>query len=156
MRALTFVLVTTLGFAADAPRAPGKLVDLGGHKLHVHCVGKGLPTVVIENGFDEFSTDWVMVQEQVAKFTRVCTYGRAGYAWSDPGPKPQTYSQINVELHEALSKLNEERPLVLVGHSFGGPVIWNYTTLYPKEVAGLLFAEAVGADHRIIMGKETP
>lgn len=123
--------------------------------MHVHCSGKGSPTVVIENGFDEFSTDWVLVQEKIAKFTRVCTYDRPGYAWSAPGPKPRTYDQINLDLHEALKAAGERGPLVLAGHSFGGPVIWNYTKRYPNEVSGLVFAEAVGESHRILMGPKT-
>ena len=64
MRVLVFLFVATIAFATDVPRAPGKLVDIGGHKLHVHCMGKGSPTVVVENGFDEFSTDWVLVRNR--------------------------------------------------------------------------------------------
>jgi hypothetical protein len=86
------MIVTCLGGAAAAagaasePTPPGKLVDLGGHKLHVNCTGTGSPTVVVENGLGDFSFDWILVQNKVASFTRVCTYDRAGYAWSDPGP----------------------------------------------------------------------
>lgn len=74
---------------------PGALVELGGHRLHVNCKGKGAPTVVVENGFDEFSFDWTAVQEKLAPSTRICTYDRAGYAWSDPGPVPRTFDQMN-------------------------------------------------------------
>src|SRR5579872_7259624 len=101
--ALAFVSVSLL--AQPAPR--GQMVDLGGHRLHIDCRGKGSRTVVIENGFDEFSFDWTLVQSQVASFARVCTYDRAGYAWSDPGPAPRTFDQINLELHDALKKLGE-------------------------------------------------
>src|ERR1700722_11494907 len=83
------------------PEPPGKLVDLGGHKLHVNCTGKGSPIVVVENGFGDFSFDWIPVQNRVAPFTRVCTNDRAGYAWSDRGPQPRTFAQINLELHDA-------------------------------------------------------
>src|ERR1700741_170271 len=89
---------TTIAFCGTVPLAPGKLVDLGGHKLHVNCSGKGSPVVVIENGLGDFSFDWVLVQTRVSQFTRICTYDRAGYAWSDAGPKPRTFAQINLEL----------------------------------------------------------
>ena len=140
---------------AQPPKPIGKLVDLGGYKLHVHCTGKGSPTVVIENGFDEFSFDWMLVQNEVEKFARVCTYDRGGYAWSTPGPLPRTYAQINLDLHSALKKLGEKGPYILVGHSFGGPVIKNYALSYPGEVRALVFAEAIGDAHRITMGKKT-
>ena len=104
-----------LAFADSKPTGPGKLVDLGGHKLHVNCAGRGSPVVVVENGLGDFSFDWILVQNQVAPFARICTYDRAGYAWSEPGPKPRTFAQINVELRDALTKLGEKGPYVLVG-----------------------------------------
>ena len=67
--------------AQDKPGAPkplGKLVDIGGHTVHINCTGRGTPTVVIENGFQEYSFDWILVQNEVSKFTRICTYDRAG------------------------------------------------------------------------------
>ena len=90
-----FLLAICLGAMAQSGSAPaptGKLVELGGHRLHVNCSGKGSPTVVIENGLGDFSFDWILVQTRVAKFTRICAYDRAGYAWSDPGPKPRTFA----------------------------------------------------------------
>lgn len=123
--------------------AAGLLVDLGGHRLHFHCTGRGSPTVVIEGGFDEVSSDWAAVQSRVARTTRVCTYDRAGYGSSDPGPRPRTFAQINIELREALRRLGEKPPCVLVGHSFGGPAVRQYAFTYPSEVAGLVLAESV-------------
>jgi pimeloyl-ACP methyl ester carboxylesterase len=147
------MLATTVGFAQ--PKPTGKLVQLDGHRLHVNCTGKGSPTVIIENGFDEFSFDWIEVQREVEKFTRICTYDRAGYGWSDPGPMPRTYDQINLDLLNALKNLKEKGPYLLVGHSFGGPVIQNFALKHREEVVGLIFAESVADDHRIVMGKKT-
>ncbi len=146
-------LALTLAFASSTfaqlqPRPPGKLVDLGGHRLHLYCTGKGSPTVVVENGFGDFSFDWMLVQSQAARFTRVCTYDRAGYAWSDPGPMPRTLAQINLELRDALRKLGEQGPFVLVGHSFGGTVVRNFALTYPKDVAGIVFVDATNEDQR--------
>lgn len=148
-------VVTAWALAASGPASPnppGKLVDLGGHKLHVNCTGKGSPTVVIENGLGDFSFDWILVQNRVAAFTRVCTYDRAGYAWSEPGPKPRTFAQINLELRDALAKLHESGPYVLVGHSYGGPVIRNFAAMYPHDVAGMVQVDAAFEGARVGIG----
>lgn len=150
------IAVTAAGQPAFTPKPPGKLVDLGGHRLHVNCTGKGSPTVVVENGFGDFSFDWVLVQAKVAAFTRICTYDRAGYAWSDPGPKPRTFAQINLELRDALAKLGEKSPFVLVGHSYGGPVLRNFALTYAREVAGAVLVDASFEGQRVgIGGKKT-
>jgi pimeloyl-ACP methyl ester carboxylesterase len=138
--------------AASAPPAPGTFVDLGGHRLHVNCAGKGSPTVVVESGFGDFSFDWILVQTRVSQFTRICTYDRAGYAWSDPGPKPRTFAQINLELRDALTKLRERGPFLLVGHSFGGPVVRSFAVTYPREVAGMVLVDAAFEGQRVGIG----
>jgi pimeloyl-ACP methyl ester carboxylesterase len=117
----------------------------------VNCSGHGSPTIVIENGFEEYSFDWVLVQSRVAHVSRVCTYDRAGYAWSKPGPKPRTFAQINLELRDALARLGENGPFVLVGHSFGGPVVRNFALTYPRLVAGIVFVDAASEEQRYTM-----
>lgn len=149
---LALVLLLAAPGAAQTPKPPGRLVDLGGHKLHLYCSGKGSPTVVVENGLGDFSFDWVMVQNGVAKSTRICTYDRAGYAWSDPGPMPRTFAQLNLELHDALAQSGERGPFVLVGHSFGGPVVRWYARLYPDEVAGMVQVDAAEEESRYTYG----
>jgi pimeloyl-ACP methyl ester carboxylesterase len=140
----------------SAPPPPGKLVDLGGHQLHVHCSGSGSPTVVVEAGLGDFSFDWALVQTDVSRYTRICTYDRAGYAWSDPGPKPRSFAQINLELHDALQKLGEKGPYLLVGHSYGGPVVINYAHDYPQETVGMVLVDSAHAGMRVgIGGKQT-
>jgi pimeloyl-ACP methyl ester carboxylesterase len=114
-------------------------------------LGQGSPTVVIENGLGDFSFDWVLVQTSVARFARICTYDRAGYAWSESGPKPRTFAQLNLELHDALTKLGERGPFILVGHSFGGPVVRNYASMYPKEVVGMVLVDSVQEDQRVVI-----
>jgi len=150
--ALIGLCLVSANAADTAPKPPGKLVDLGGHKLHVYCTGKGSPTVVVENGLGDFSFDWILVQLQVSEFARICTYDRAGYAWSDPGPMPRTFDQINLELRDALAKLHEKGPYILVGHSYGGPVMRNFATVYPKDTAGLVFVDAAFEGMRVGIG----
>lgn len=150
-------IIPTLVVAEKAtPAAPGKLVDLGGHRLHVLCSGTGSPVVVVENGLGDFSFDWTLVQKQVSRYTRICTYDRAGYAWSDPGPKPRTFAQLNLELRDALRELGEKGPFVLVGHSFGGPVMINFASTYPQDSAGLVLVESAHEGMRVgVGGKRT-
>jgi pimeloyl-ACP methyl ester carboxylesterase len=150
--AVIAIFSAAAAFAASQPTATGKLVDLGGHRLHVDCRGKGNPTVVVENGLGDFSFDWILVQTRVAAFTRVCTYDRAGYAWSEAGPKPRTFAQINLELRDALAKLGERGPFVLVGHSYGGPVVRNFAATYPREVAGMVLVDAAFEGQRVGIG----
>ena len=148
---VAFVLVPSFAFAGT-PASLGQLVDLGGHKLHVNCTGKGSPTVIVENGLGDYSFDWILVQEKVESFTRICTYDRAGYGWSDTGPKPRTFAQLNLELHDALLKLREHGPFLLVGHSYGGPVARNFALTYPHEVAGMVFVDAAHEGLRVPIG----
>lgn len=152
MRNLAQAIVFTAVAGAATTPAPGRLIDLGGHRLHLHCTGRGAPTVVIENGFDELSTDWTRAQERVARTTRVCTYDRAGYGWSDPGPFPRTFDQINLELRDALRAAGEKAPIVLAAHSFGGGVVRQYARTYGPDVAGLVLVDIVSENQRIRMG----
>lgn len=149
-------MVLLAPLACVAQSEPGKLVSIGAVSLQIHCTGRGSPTVVVENGFDEFLSDWFLVQSRVEKFTRVCTYDRGGYGGSQLSAAPRTFDQLNLELHELLRTAGERPPYVLVGHSFGGAVVRNHVVRYPEEVAGLVLAEAV-AEHQPIMigGKPT-
>jgi pimeloyl-ACP methyl ester carboxylesterase len=113
----------------------GQLVDVGGHRLHIDCISRGEPTVILESGLALTSADWGNVQPEVAKTTRVCAYDRAGTGWSEPGPEPQDARQISSELHTLLGNVGNEGPYVMVGYSFGGPYVRMYAARYPDEVA---------------------
>jgi pimeloyl-ACP methyl ester carboxylesterase len=162
----TLLCVTRLGLLvlaismSDSPQAnadepsfdpgkfppPGKLVDLGGWRLHLHCTGEGEPTVVFVSGGGDFSFDWSLVQPEVARFTRACAYDRAGAAWSDPGPTPRTMKQEVYELHTLLHKAGVDEPYVLVGHSYGGLLVRLYAERYPDELAGMVLVDALHED----------
>lgn len=121
---------------------PGKLVDVGGYRLHLYCTGEGSPTVVIESGWGELSSSWGWVQSEVAKTKRVCTYDRAGMGWSEMSPEPRTARVFAKELHTLLSNAGEIGPYLLVGHSLGGHTVRVYANDYPHEVVGLVLVDA--------------
>jgi pimeloyl-ACP methyl ester carboxylesterase len=121
---------------------PGEMVDVGGYSLHINCVGRGSPTVVLDGGTGEMSANWVLVQREVSRTTRVCSYDRAGIGWSEQGPEPRDAQQITDELHALLNGAGIEGPYVLVGHSFGGLYMQTYTARYPDEVAGMSLIES--------------
>ena len=128
------------------PAPPGKMVDLGGYRIHLYCTGSGEQTIVLSPGGGDFSFVWYLVQQQVQTFARVCSYDRAGSAWSDPGPQPLTFRQEAYELELALKLLGEKGPYILVGHSLGGLVVGTFAEGYPDETAGMVLVDATSPD----------
>jgi pimeloyl-ACP methyl ester carboxylesterase len=128
----------------DAQRypAPGQLVDVGGYRLHIQCVGTGSPTVVLDAGLGGSSLDWSLVQPALGATTRVCAYDRAGMGWSDPGPAPRTPGQLARELHTLLTQAGIPGPYVLVGQSLAGKNVRLFALQHPDEVAGLVLVDA--------------
>jgi pimeloyl-ACP methyl ester carboxylesterase len=120
---------------------PGRMVGIGGYRLHLNCRGTGSPTVVIESGWGSSSSAWGWVQPEVSKTTRVCTYDRAGMGWSEMSPEPRTATVFAKELHTLLITANEAGPYVLVGHSLGGYTVRVYANDYPSEVSGVVFVD---------------
>jgi pimeloyl-ACP methyl ester carboxylesterase len=133
------------GFASAADQRdyppPGALVDVGGHRLHIVCMGEGSPTVILDALGDGTSAQWGWVQPIVAESTRVCAYERAGRGWSEVGPAPRDGRTIAQELHTLLANAQIEGPKVLVGHSFGALIGRIYADLYPEDVAGLVLVD---------------
>lgn len=137
--------------------APGRLIDIGTYKLHVNCSGKASkrnPTVIFLHGLGGFSFDWALVQPEVARFTAVCSYDRAGQAWSDPGTKPRGPLKTADELRTLLSNAGYEPPFLLVGHSWGGIIARVYASQFPEGVAGMVLVDSAHEDEYLwINGK---
>jgi pimeloyl-ACP methyl ester carboxylesterase len=151
--ALSSVAVSAQDLPTSAPSAPGRLIDVGGWRLHLYCTGparSGQATVILEAGIGDFSVEWSLVQPKVAAFARVCSYDRADEGWSDYGPHPRTMHQIVSELHTLLTKAGMQPPYVLVGHSYGGWLVRLYRSQYPSEVVGLVLVEG-GVDDPVRM-----
>ncbi len=151
MRPLLAATILILGAAMGAHTekvpsqgfpAPGRMIDIGGRKLHLYCTGEGAPTVVLIAGGGAFSIDWALVQPKLAERTRVCSYDRAGLAWSDPGPTEETVEETVNDLHSALHASGEKNPYLLVGASIAGIFIQAYQHAYPHEVAALVFSNS--------------
>src|SRR5215218_3039569 len=121
---------------------PGEMVDVGTHTLHINCVGRGSPTVILEAANLGMSAHWVRVQQLLAQTTRVCAYDRAGLGWSESGTEPRDAKQISSELHTLLKGAGTERPYVLVGHSYGGLYARMYAARYPNQVSGVVLVDS--------------
>jgi pimeloyl-ACP methyl ester carboxylesterase len=121
----------------------GQLVEHGGKRSHLFCIGEGSPTVILEGGLSVGgSQDWANIQPEIAADTRVCSYDRAGILWSEPREEPRDAHRIAEELHALLEAASELPPYVMVGHSLGGLLVRVYDDRFPGEVAGFVFIDA--------------
>ncbi len=125
---------------------PGELVDIGGLRLHINCTGAGSPTVIMEAGPNDSSVIWQLVQPDISKFTRVCSYDRAGFGWSDAANEPRSSLNIANELARLLTRAAVPGPYVLVGHDFGTLDLRVFTARHRQDVAGMVFVDSVHPD----------
>lgn len=134
----------TLREAADATAypMPGQLIDVGGHSLHLSCTGSGTPTVVLEAGGGEMSSNLGWIAPAVARDTRVCVYDRAGRGWSEPADTAQDGLQVATDLHTLLQRGHVPGPYVLAGHSFGGLYVLTFAARYPADVSGMVLVDS--------------
>jgi pimeloyl-ACP methyl ester carboxylesterase len=135
---------------AELPAAPGRLIDVGGRRLHLLCSGEGSPTVILEAGASSFAIDWTLVQREVSRTNRTCSYDRAGMGWSDP-TSPANTAPSAVDLHTLLEKAGEHGPYIMVGASRGGMLVRSFLAEYPDEVTGFVFVDPSTEDRLFTM-----
>lgn len=145
--AAAWLLPGIAGTASAAPgdeiyTRPGRLIAADGTRLNLYCAGSGSPAVVFDSGWEDWAPVWTLVQPEVAKWTRACSYDRAGAGFSDPGPMPRTSVRIADELRDALHHAGIAGPYILVGHAFGGDNVRTFAQRHTAEVAGLVLVEA--------------
>ena len=127
--------------ARPAPPSNTQYVDVGGYKLRMQVAGSGNPTVVLEAGGRESLEAWSNVFPEIARFTRVVAYDRAGLGKSQIGPEPRSFTRYATELHTMLHGAGISPPYVLVGHSMGAAVLRAFAHLFPNEIAGMVFVD---------------
>ena len=120
---------------------PGKLYDIDGYSMHLYCSGKGSPTIMLSSGLGDDFTSWAKVQPVLSRQTRVCSYDRAGFGWSESRPGVQDANAISLQLHQLIEAAAVQRPFVLVGHSISGIYLRSYAAHYPGDLAGLVFVD---------------
>ena len=119
----------------------GRLYTVDGYKMHLYCTGEGSPTIVLDAGLGNDSLIWANVQPTLSKTTRVCSYDRAGFGWSDLQPRPRDAHRITDQLHTLLTQAGIKGPIVLMGHSIAGLYIRDYAGRYPQNLSGLVFVD---------------
>ncbi len=137
----TFNVVATQYFFAHHS-VPGNFYDVDGYKMHLLCTGEGSPTLILDAGLGNDSLIWANVQPELSKITRVCSYDRAGFGWSQPRPDPRDADRIAHELHRLLNEAGVTGSVVLMGHSISGLYIRAYAASYPRGVSGLVFVDS--------------
>lgn len=119
----------------------GRLYTVDGHKMHLYCTGEGSPTIVLDAGLGNDSLIWANVQPTLSKTTRVCSYDRAGFGWSDLQPRPRDAHRITDQLNALLAQAEIKGPIVLMGHSIAGLYIRDYAARYPQNLSSLVFVD---------------
>jgi pimeloyl-ACP methyl ester carboxylesterase len=137
-------IAIVLAFTVTISAAPGRLIDVGGRRLHLYCTGSGGPTVILEAGSASGFYSYWDLQPRIP--FRTCSYDRAGMGFSDPRPGRRISAEIAADLHELLARAGEKPPFVLVGHSLGGQFVRKYAELYPDEVKGMVLLDSVHED----------
>lgn len=121
--------------------APGRLIQVGRHRLHLFELGSGAPTVILESGISASHLNWRTVQTRLAAFAKVCSYDRAGLGWSELCSESCTPSCLAAQLYEMLSAAGIPAPYILVGHSFGALIVRSFATQYPDKTTGVVLVD---------------
>lgn len=136
------IILLAIGVASTQELPPGEMFDVGGHNLHMYCIGDGGPVVILDAGVGDWSLQLRQLQVMISEFTRVCAYDRGGYGWSDAGAEPRDSEALVSELVALLAASGEQAPYILVGHSFAGINAVALAHDHPELVAGIVMLDA--------------
>jgi len=120
--------------------------EVNGHRLFGVLSGEGETTVILDAGLGGTSEDWAKVQPEVANFTKVFSYSRAGLGKSEKASTPRTCKDIIEDLRSFLLSVNLNPPYILVAHSWSGINARWFVNQYPDEIAGMVLIDAVHED----------
>jgi pimeloyl-ACP methyl ester carboxylesterase len=147
---------TGMELEAEVMPMPGQLVDVGGYRLHLYCLGEGSPTVVLDPGGGDWSLVMLPLQQQLAEFTQTCVYDVAGSGWSDVGRLPVTAQQRADDLHALLTNAEVESPYVLVGHSYSGLNVRLLASQHPEDVAAVVLIDGRPPGTSVVQREQFP
>ncbi len=122
------------------------LITVNGFKLEVVTYGmennqKGKPVIVFENGRSTDFEYWIPVIQEVSKGNATFAYNRPRIGSSEDDNKLPTIDHIADVLRQSLLAKGLQPPYILVGHSWGAAYIRCFASMYPNEVAGLIFVD---------------
>lgn len=121
---------------------PGRMVNIGGRRLHLTEAGEGSPPVVIIPALGDSALLWEGVQRELADTTRVYVYDRAGIGWSDPARGLPTPGRAADDLRALLTAAAVEAPVILAAHSVGGIIARRFAARWPDLVAGIVLIDS--------------
>ncbi len=121
---------------------PGQMVDVGGHLMHIDCIGEGSPTVILELGVGSASVSWYDIHRRLSEITKTCAYDRAGLGYSEPIDQPKRATDVAERLHKLLRNAGIDDELVLVGWSAGGIYVREFFQRYSENVGGMLLVDS--------------
>jgi len=122
-----------------------KLVQARGGRFRTVQAGSGEPLVVFESGLGAGASLWAEVQRQVAAHTATLAYDRAGHALSRPAKDARLFADLNADLEALLDAVGHEGPVILVGQSWGGPIIRAFAHHTRRPVAGLVIVDGTNS-----------
>jgi pimeloyl-ACP methyl ester carboxylesterase len=142
------------GRDAERYAPPGRLYDVGDHRLHLVCEGEGQPTVLLEASGMGTSQSYKEVLPLLAKRVRACAYDRAGMGFSERGPGARSAEALAADLKNLVAAAKLDRPLVLAGASMGGLTVELFAREHPADVRALVFIDAVDSQSLESIGSD--
>jgi pimeloyl-ACP methyl ester carboxylesterase len=121
--------------------APGRIVTIPNGRMHVKQMGTGSPPVVLEAGIAASTLNWSLLQPILARNTATYSYDRAGFGWSVARNSGCSLTEIVNNLHFTITALDLPRPYILVGHSFAGLILREYSIRFADEIAGIVLID---------------